>query len=83
MRDYPPEDKEMAAKGQSTRDKFFLDFVAGATQLADPFGKERNTGSKNIEWLPDLLFTEHDAGKESAADLRALIDSVPRQQVSL
>jgi hypothetical protein len=35
------EEDEMAAKGQSTRDKFFLDFVATATQSSDPFGKAR------------------------------------------
>jgi hypothetical protein len=71
----------MAAKGQSVRDKFFLDFVAGATQLADPFGKERNTGSKNIDWLPQLRFEEvansaENDVQESVDELRALFATV-------
>ena len=49
----------MAVKGQSTRDKFFLDFVAGATQSADPFGKQRQAqSSSSVDWLPELLFVE-------------------------
>ncbi len=77
----------MAVKGQSTRDKFFLDFVAGATQLSDPFGKERNTGSKNIDWLPELRFFETEQplnaldAQESVTELRALFSAVEQEQV--
>lgn len=76
----------MAAKGQTTRDKFFLDFVAGATQLADPFGKERNTGSTNIDWLPELRFFEAEQplnsadARESVDELRALFAAANKQQ---
>ena len=59
----------MAAKGQSTRDKFFLDFVNTATQTSDPFGKERQAKSaSNVDWLPDLFFVE--------ADVRAASEQV-------
>lgn len=67
----------MAAKGQSTRDKFFLDFVNTATQTADPFGKERQTKSaSNVDWLPDLFFVEADvrnvvASEQVSAESRA------------
>lgn len=65
----------MAAKGQSTRDKFFLDFVNTATQTSDPFGKERQAKSaSNVDWLPDLFFVETDVrsanASEHAAEMR-------------
>lgn len=75
----------MAAKGPSTRDKFFLDFVAGATQLSDPFGLKRNE-SRNIDWLPQLNFFETDEplnavdAQESVDELRALFARVDENQ---